>query len=344
MTYEGDSRPYKEGDAGDIDKTDPSEDPITKLESQCSDPRCIRGIIDRGRVHQTVCPCLYKARVKLWLYLMQFGEPVAKSPLQETSSLRLIIRGSTWATTNRHLACRLLAGHLGQSLNLGNPTFYHRVEVIRLRQLVDAVLRTRQKFAPYLGKVVIIRTTAASPRTKDINADCLHEFLGFAEDNRLGVWLVDEPSERLAPGHRAWSPDVGKSLDEMKFVEVEIEPAPDLDLSMLDRVNYSPPPRPAVPAKPAYVHPDPTVVFPNGAVPTSAVDAAGMLAPRGRGIGSAAKMKTQTTFEPAMPEKSLDIGMAEEDLVEEDFSEEDLVEARYKSIEDELLDNILNDI
>jgi hypothetical protein len=287
MTYRPEREPYKGGDAGDIDETEPSEDPIMTLKSRCSDPACDRGTINRGKQEPRVCPCLYQARVQRWLYEMQFEVPVEKSPLEDHGTGRLIVRGSTWANTTRHLARRLLSGGIGRSLNDVVPKLHRQVEVVRLSSLVDAVLRSRRKFAIYKGKFLIVRTTAGSARQREVNAECLHEFLGFAEDHRLGAWLVDEPSERLEPGHRAWSPDVAKALKEMKFVDVEVEPAPDLDFSLLDRVDHVAPPSPSAAPRLTYVHPDPTARFPNGAVPTSSVDAAGMLCPRRRGIGPA---------------------------------------------------------
>jgi hypothetical protein len=292
--------PFK-GDAGDIEETESTEDPINELQSKCSDPACHRGTIDRYRDTVRICPCLYQARVELWLHLIQFKQPVDTSPLlAQRSTGRLLIRGSTWATTTRHLARTLLDRGLSASLNSPVVKGHKKIEVVRLTHLVDAVMRSKSKFAPYARKVLIVRTTAGSARQKEVNAECLHEFLMFCEDHRACVWLVDEPSERLAEGHRAWSPDVAKALKEMNFVEVEVEPAPDLDFSLLDRSEHLPPPRMPPPARTAYVHPDPNVRFPNGATPTSAVDAAGMLAPRPRGAGPAGAHKSKLKPDPPL--------------------------------------------
>ncbi len=253
-TYRAEREPYKEGDAGDIEQTSATGDPIANLKSHCSDPACTDGILHRWRAPK-VCPCLYRARVARWLHEMQFEQPVDTSSLDDANTTRLLIRGSTWATTTRHLARGLLVGGISKSLNEPSPKTHRKVKVIRLSHIVDAVMKTRHKFAPFVGKMLIVRTTAGSARQKEVNAECLHEFLGFAEDNRLPVWLVDEPSERLGEKHRAWSSDVAKALDEMKFVAVEIEPAPDLDLSLLDRVDHVPPPRAELPPRPAHTYP-----------------------------------------------------------------------------------------
>jgi hypothetical protein len=125
---------------------------------------------------------------------------------------------------------------------------------------------------------------------------------------RQSVWLVDEPRERFGPGdekqkvppHRAWSEDVAHLIRELGYNEVkDLSPTSPLDLTALRRL----PPRPSappVPTRPAYVHPDPTVQFPDGNVPTSRTDAAGMLVPLGRGAGSAARQPVKQDEPPTL--------------------------------------------
>jgi hypothetical protein len=247
----------------------------------------------RCTVPQRLCRCLALAR--LFTLLAVAGLPRChyrdRSALTTHLGKRLVIRGGEWSLTSEYVSAAVMRLAYNAMETTASEFPYPRVHISDMYEVVaTSILMGKNGLPP--SDLLVLRLNVGYAKHAS-NPAALAEVLHRLR--RQAIWLVDEPRERFGPGdtkqkvpaHRAWSEDVAQLIHELGYIEVkDLCPTSPLDLTALRRL----PPRasvPPAPPRPAYVYPDPTVRFPDGCVPTSRVDAAGMLAPRPRGAGPA---------------------------------------------------------
>jgi hypothetical protein len=240
-----------------------------------------------------VCDCLVRERLRALQRSLDLPRCHYETRRALTTRLqeRLIIRGGEWTTVREYVSAAVICLALPAMRSDAAEFSYPRVHISDLYEVIATSIYMGKEGMPP-SDLLVIRVNIGYTKHAAISS-ALGEVLHRCR--RQAVWLVDEPRERFGPGdaklkippHRAWSEDVAHLIDELGYIEVkDLSPTSPLDLTALRRL----PPRPIappVPALPAYVHPDPSVVFFDGNVPTSRTDAAGMLAPRPRGAGPA---------------------------------------------------------